>query len=431
MSVALLPGQAGRDAVPETQAAARTASREARWPRLVAHLDGDVLQAAIERGDRRLHHVWRLAVPMADGLAASLQAYVASTGQAPVAGAIVVDGAVAAGRFQPRRGARAVGIESLRIDLGLRTLRVLDERSVLHQSTGVPTSASVRWVLAPRVTPARGAVSTAVCRLGADARAAMLAPAGGANPALPLALMSHPFAPVEPDELIVVASMRARGMAPVFGNLLGTDGISRAFEALAGIDYDHACPLSAEGVVSLVARDERARRACAVICAAIAQLCALLSFDGVRRVLLAGRAAALLAPQLARFPIAGRLGCVRADAAEAATEMEVGVLFAPIRFLEGARAALDQAMRAQSPAAAQTLVERIGERYAQLTPSSRRVADLVLGTPALVTRESIVAIAAAAGVSPSQVSRFCRLLGFGGLVDFKLKLAASLADASA
>ena len=427
MSVGLAPARPGPGVHGERAATPLLVQRDSLWPRLLSHVAADGIEVAIERSDRRLSHVRRLPVPAGDGLAASLKAYVASAGQGVAAGALVVDGLVAAGRFHLRTATRGTGIESLRNDLGLRALRVVDERAALSLSVRSPTSAEVRWVLAPRVAPVRAPLLTAVCRMGSDTRPAMLAPVGGPLQSPLLALMNHPFAPVDPDELIVAASMRARGLAPVFGNLLGTDGISRAFEALAGIDYDCACPLAADGVVSLAQRDDRARRACAVICAAVAQLCALLSFDGVRRVLLAGRAATLLAPARARYPIADRLRSVRADATEPAAEMELGVLHAPIRFLEGARATLDQAMRSLAPDFAQTVQARVAGHYPHLTPSSQRVADVVLDDAAFAIREPITAIAARADVSTSQVSRFCRALGFGGLIELKLALVASQA----
>lgn len=392
----------------------------ASWPRLVAHVDPDGADVAIERSDRRLSHRQRLAVPAPDALAGRLKAYMASVGEPAAAGAIVVDGHVEAGRFQTRAAAHGLGIESLRIDLGLRTLRVVDERAALCLSTRAPTLDDLAWLLPPLATAPRGAPPTAVCLLGADGRAAMLTCGERPEPGL----MSHPFAPVAHDELIVVASMRARGLAPVFANLLGTDGLSRAFEALAGIDFDWARPLPADAVVSLAARDARAQRACAVICAAVAQMCALLSFDGVHRVLLAGRAATLLVPALRRYPIAERLRDVRADAAQPPADLELGVLAAPIRFLDGARATLDVALAETPTGAARSVAERVGECYPALTLSSQRVADLVLDDPAFVTRESIARIAAAAGVGPSQVSRFCRSLGLRGLMDLKLALAA-------
>lgn len=434
MTLSLPPTPRARGPAPRvarTPARLPEAARDAHWPRLLAHLSGDAVDVALERSDRSLTHRRRLVLRNAEALGASLRGWIASTGQAPTTGALVVDGPVAAGRFHPRANGRGAGIEGLRVELGLRALRVIDERSALCAATRAPAASEVCWVLGP-LTPAAGsAIPTAVCRLGSDADAALLAPAGRNAVATPLALMSHPFAPVGEDEQAVVAAMRARGVAPVFANLLGTDGLSRAFEALAGIDYDNACPLPAESVVSLAVRDERAQRACAVICAAIAQLCALLSFDGVRRVLLAGRAATLLAPALARHALAERVRAVRAEAAEPAVAMELGVLAAPVRFLEGARAALDEAMRALAPDAASTLLDRVAQRRPQLTPQSQRVADLVIDDPGLVTRESVSTIAAAAGTSPSQVSRFCRALGFGGLIEFKLALVASLARGEA
>jgi len=395
------------------------ASGRNSWPRLVAHVDPDGADVAIERSDRRLAHRQRLAVSGPGALADSLKAYMAAVGEPAAAGAIVVDGHVEAGRFQTRSAAHGLGIESLRIDLGLRALRVVDERAALCLSTRTPTINDVGWLLPPRVAAPRGEIATAVCLLGAEGRAAMLACGDGTMPGL----LSHPFAPIAQDELIVVSSMRARGLAPVFANLLGTDGLSRAFEALAGIDFDWARPLPADAVVSLAARDARARRACAVICAAIAQMSALLSFDGVRRVLLAGQAATLLAPALRRYPIAERLRDVRAEAAQPAAELELGILAAPIRFLDGARATLDVAL-GDTSTGAHGVVARVGECYPALTPASRRVADLVLDDPAFVSRESISRIAGAAGVGPSQVSRFCRALGLRGLIDLKMRLAA-------
>ena len=427
MSLALPTVPRARVPVPAGVTHAFAGERDGHWPRLLAHLAGDVVEVALERSDRSLTHRRRLVLRTPEALAAALKQWLAASGQAPVAGALVVDGPVAAGRFHSRINARGAGIESLRVDLGLRVLRVLDERAALCAATRAPAPHEVRWLLAPRAAPARAVPASAVCRLGSDTEAALLAPVGRAATSLPLALMSHPFAPVGVDEQAVVAAMRARGVAPVFANLLGTDGLSRAFEALAGIDYDSACPLPAESVVSLALRDERAQRACAVVCAAIAQLCALLSFDGVRRVLLAGRAAGLLAPQLARHPLAERVRAVRAEAAEPPVDMEIGVLAGPVRLLDGARATLEQAMRALQLETTHTLVDRVAQRRAQLTPQSQRVADLVVDDPAFVTAEPIAAIAVAAGVSPSQVSRFCRALGFGGLIEFKLALVASLA----
>jgi glucokinase len=180
--------------------------------------------------------------------------------------------------------------------------------------------------------------------------------------------------------------------------------------------------LPADTVAALASRDERAARACAVVCAAIAQLGALLSLDGVRRLVLAGRAATVLAPLLERFPVAERLLALGAPA-----RVGFGVCSAPLDFLAGASTLLAQAHGRIAPGRPSTPMERIVERGSRLTASNQRVARLVLQDPALVARAGIATIAAAARVSPSQVTRFCRALDFDGLVDFRCRLAASLA----
>jgi glucokinase len=349
--------------------ALRAPDRVRLWPRLVAHLDAKGIQVAIERSDRRLYQARHLPAPFGPGLADALRRYLGAIGQPVAAGVIVIDGQVSAGRFYAGHDTQGVGIESLRLALGLRALHVIDEQAALRHGAGVP----------------------------------------------------------DDDEHIVAAFMRSRGVQPVFGNLLGGTGITRAFEALSGIDDEWPGPLPAVAVVALAARDDAARRACVVVCGAIAQLCGLLSLDGARRVLLAGPVAGLLQPALGQYPIAARLSAIRGNAADAPTGLELGVLAQPIRYIDGARRALDETLREMFHDAAETVGERVRTRYAHLTPSEQRVADLVLSDPAFATSEPISAIARAAGVSQPQVIRFCRTLGFRGLTDFKLTLVASLA----
>jgi glucokinase len=408
-----------RDAVPGLARATRgraRASRAPAWPRLLAHVDATAIEAGIEHADGRRVHGRRWRMADADALVACLRGYLRSTGESVPVAAIVVGGAVADGRFTTGAGGAPVAIERLRCELALRALHVVDERGALATGECLTASEAVRWLVAPARTDA----ATALCRLGSQGRAALLSPPGGAATAS-AALLSHPFAPLGEDEAAVVASMRARGLAPVFGNLLSTAGLSIAFEAIWGVDLDSLDPLPADTVAALALRDDRAARACAVVCAAIVQLGALLSFDGVCRLVLAGRAARLLAPLMARFPVAERLRAVGARA-----DVGFGVSTAPLDFLAGASAMLTRARGLASSRPA-TPMERIVEHRPRLTASNQRVAALVLQDPALVAHAGIATIAAAARVSPSQVTRFCRALDFDGLVDFRSRLAASLA----
>jgi glucokinase len=416
--------QAHRAHVP---AVPRTTHRACLWPRLLAHDHGDGVDVAIERSDHRLYHARRLARPFANGLTDALHRYIESTGQAVAAGVLVVDGPVTAGRFHAGASPHGTGIEGLRLALGLHTLRVIDEATALRRAAVAPLRGDVDWVLGPAAIAPATAAPTVLCRTGSDTASALLAPVGPRAIALHTTLMRYPFAPIDDDEHLVAAFLRSQGSAPVFGQLLGTAGIARAFKALAGHDEAWPGPLPAAAVVALAARDDVARRACAVVCGAIAQLAGLLSLDGAGRVLLAGPAAALLLPSLRQYPIAERLRSLGGTP----IQLELGVLATPLRTLAGASSVLDQAMRELFRDTPETVGDRVRTLYAHLTPSERRVADLVLSDPAFATSEAISVIARAAGVSQPQVIRFCRTLGYGGLTDFKLSLVASLARSGA
>jgi RpiR family transcriptional regulator, carbohydrate utilization regulator len=66
-----------------------------------------------------------------------------------------------------------------------------------------------------------------------------------------------------------------------------------------------------------------------------------------------------------------------------------------------------------------------------LSQSEQRVAELVLRQPQWVIDASIAMLAKKAAVSQPTVIRFCRSLGLNGYLDFRLKLAQTLAAESA
>ncbi len=66
-----------------------------------------------------------------------------------------------------------------------------------------------------------------------------------------------------------------------------------------------------------------------------------------------------------------------------------------------------------------------------LSASEQRVAELVLKQPQWVIDASIAMLATKAAVSQPTVIRFCRSLGLNGYLDFRLKLAQTLAADSA
>lgn len=71
------------------------------------------------------------------------------------------------------------------------------------------------------------------------------------------------------------------------------------------------------------------------------------------------------------------------------------------------------------------MLDRIRATLASLAPAEQKVAHLVLSDPRGFAGLPIADLAHRAGVSKPTVIRFCRSLGYGGLTDFKLRLAGS------
>lgn len=72
------------------------------------------------------------------------------------------------------------------------------------------------------------------------------------------------------------------------------------------------------------------------------------------------------------------------------------------------------------------VIELTRATYHSLTASMRRVADLVLATPAEAAGLPVTGLASATGSSVGTVVRFCQALGYPGYQDFKAALAASI-----
>lgn len=74
------------------------------------------------------------------------------------------------------------------------------------------------------------------------------------------------------------------------------------------------------------------------------------------------------------------------------------------------------------------MLDRITASLPSLAPAEQRVARLVLTDPHAFARQPIRELAERAQVSKPTVVRFCRSMGYGGLADFKLKLAGSVSE---
>jgi RpiR family transcriptional regulator, carbohydrate utilization regulator len=75
-----------------------------------------------------------------------------------------------------------------------------------------------------------------------------------------------------------------------------------------------------------------------------------------------------------------------------------------------------------------TMVDRIRASLPSLAAAEQRVGKLVLGDPRAFANLPVSELAERAHVSKPTVVRFCRSMGYDGLVDFKLKLAGSVSE---
>jgi RpiR family transcriptional regulator, carbohydrate utilization regulator len=72
------------------------------------------------------------------------------------------------------------------------------------------------------------------------------------------------------------------------------------------------------------------------------------------------------------------------------------------------------------------LLERIRAALPALPPAEQRVAELLLADPRAFAGLPVAELARLARVSKPTVVRFCRSVGYGGLADFKLRLAGTV-----
>lgn len=70
------------------------------------------------------------------------------------------------------------------------------------------------------------------------------------------------------------------------------------------------------------------------------------------------------------------------------------------------------------------IVIKLEERYAQLTPSERQVADVFRSDPDFFKESTLFDIAIRAGVSEPSIGRFCKSLDLRGLRDLRDAIAS-------
>ncbi len=318
--------------------------------------------------------------------------------------------------------ARLGDVEALRRSTDLQTLLVLEPGQALALALPQCNPALLQWL-----TPASATLPALLCRWGKPDQDARLFTADGPPSAALSALLQHPLSPLDADEALLVDQAREEGRLWRLGQLLGPQGLMRAYQALSRAEQRAESPwLTAEHLLALAPHDALARRACMLVCGALATLCAMLALAGERGVLLCG--AWEMRGILRDYAWEARLRRLLGGRApqpsiacwaEQAPQLDL--------CFNGAARALASHWREQGQRRGDGISELVRASYARLSRSERRVADLVLADASAVLRAPTAELARHASVSQPQVIRFCRSLGFEGVKDFRRELGTSLA----
>lgn len=79
------------------------------------------------------------------------------------------------------------------------------------------------------------------------------------------------------------------------------------------------------------------------------------------------------------------------------------------------------------PISSGNILDTIGSLYNSLTKTEKKIADIILTSPQILSQASLSDIAKQFDVGEATFIRFCRTIGFRGFTDLKLQLAIELA----
>jgi glucokinase len=399
-------------------------------PRLLADIGATHARLALETAPGVLHAVQVLQCADYSGIVALVRAYLGLAGQPGQAlrhAALAVANPVGGDRVRMTNRDWEFSTDAVRCELGLHTLLLVNDFTALAMALpglkdgdlmqvggGHAGANAVIGVLGPGTgLGVSGLIPTAdgFVTLGSEGGHTSFAPADEREYAvLQYAWKSWPHVSTE--------------------RLVSGPGLEIIYQALAGRNGLTVTPLAAGAIMAgaLDGGDVLCAEAldcfCAMLGGASADLAVTLGafggiFIGGGIVPRMGEAFARSSFR-ARFEAKGRFSSYLAA-------IPTYVITNPHPALFGAAAILSEHLRGRS--GANTLMDRIVQLQAALSPAEQRVARLVLAQPRLVLTEPIIDIARLAEVSQPTVIRFCRSLGFLGLADFKLKFASSMTGA--
>lgn len=402
---------------------ADVSSRYPDGPRLLVDIGASQVRFALEGGALRFDVIEALPSERYDGPEAAMRAFLALQGNPPVRHAVLsVPVPVSGDHVRLTNHPWAFSIESLRRSLKLQTLLVVNDYTAL--AMGISRLGDEEVVQVGGGDAVSGAV-IGVIGAGSGLGVSGLVPFENRTVALSTEGGHVSYPAMDDTEAAIVALARERHGHASAERLISGPGLELVYEALARRAGRPEVLRSARDIGTAGATDPLARQALEVFCAMLGTVAGnlALTLGSLGGVYVGGG----IVPQILdifrasrfreRFEGKGRFAGWLA-------RIPTYVVTAPHHTLIGVSAILDDHLSAEHGAG--RLLDDIKAALPGLSASERTVAQDVLSAPRAWLTDPIVQIAERCRVSTPTVMRFCRSIGFKGLADFKLRLAAGL-----
>lgn len=394
-------------------------------PRLLADIGGTYARFALERAPHALEHVEALRCADYPDLVSAMRAYLDKAGNAAVRhAAVAIANPVEGDSVRMTNYHWQFSIEQTRVKLGFETLMVVNDFTALAMALPHLSADQRRQVGGGR--PVEHSVM-GLLGAGTGLGVSALIPANDGWVSLGTEGGHVSFSPQDARELHVLEYAWKLFDHVSAERLVSGAGLELIYRALAeragtrpeaiaaseitrrGLQGD--CPVCLETLDVF----------CAILGTVAANIAVTLgAFGGVY---IGGRIVPSLGAYFDRSPFRARFEA-KGRFSSYVGRIPTYVITSDTATFAGTSEILDAQLRKHS--SGHSIVDRIRQMRGALTPSERRVADLVLAQPRSVLNDPIVEIARNAQVSQPTVIRFCRSMGCEGLSDFKLKLASGL-----
>jgi glucokinase len=394
-------------------------------PRLLADIGATRARFTLETAPGKFEAVGIFNCDEYSGIVPLVRAYLANHGTTKVHhAAFAIANPVEGDQVRMTNRDWSFSIEAVRREFGLHTLLIvngftalamslpgLQEKDRMQIAGGTPVPKSVIGVLGPGTgLGVSGLIPTS------DGFVTLGSEGGHVN-----------FAPCDEREFAILQFAWGEWPHVSAERLISGPGMELIYRALAKRNGREVSPRSAQDIMrsALDDADPLCVETLDCFCGMLGSFSANLAvtLGAVGGIYIGGGIVPQMAEWFAKSPFRARFEAKGRFTAYLA-QIPTYVITTPNPAFYGVSAILSEHLRGKN--SDNSLMDRIQQMQAELSPAERRVASLVLENPRTVVNEAIAEIARLADVSQPTVIRFCRSLGFLGLSDFKLKFASSL-----